>query len=414
MPRHPEAVITPNPLLTELRESLPSPHRLGLCMSRSELADAVNRALYRLYRDRSLAAFYVDARWVGKLERGESRWPSEERRAALRDVFGVATDSDLDLYSPRRTDVLRAGAPPVGSAPAGDWEQALDDLRIEWRLLVENDKLFGPGYALVGVTRQLGHLDRLVGQAPAAFRHDLRRLAARYSESAAWLSQSLNDDAAAERWTRRSFALASRTDDTAMIAWASYRSSQHWLTRRVPERATTTVDIAASHDANLPGPMRAAIRVQQAHALAMTGAHREAISMIDQAHRWAADLRPGKPEGEHGSYCTSGYIEVYRGACLRLAGKPREAVVAIDAALPRIPRLHRQDYASALIGKASAQQAAHEPEAAAVTAQSALSIARRAGLHRLVRSLDELGATLSPHRNLAEVATFLHDLTKAA
>jgi hypothetical protein len=77
-------------------------------MSRSELADAINRSLERLYPRRNLAAFYVDFRWVGKLERGETRWPTEERRAALRDVFDVASDIDIDLYSPRWSGPLEA------------------------------------------------------------------------------------------------------------------------------------------------------------------------------------------------------------------------------------------------------------------------------------------------------------------
>ncbi len=103
MPRHPETMITPNMLLAQRRAGMASPRRPGQRMSRTELADAVNAALGRLYPGRDLAAHYVDHRWVGKLERGEHRWPSEERRAALRLALGAATDTDLDLYSPRRS-----------------------------------------------------------------------------------------------------------------------------------------------------------------------------------------------------------------------------------------------------------------------------------------------------------------------
>lgn len=73
-------------------------------MSRAELADAVNTALDRLYPARNLAAHYVDSRWVGKLERGEHRWPSTERRAALCSALGATGEEELDLFSPRRTD----------------------------------------------------------------------------------------------------------------------------------------------------------------------------------------------------------------------------------------------------------------------------------------------------------------------
>ncbi|MDG4795163.1 XRE family transcriptional regulator [Micromonospora sp. WMMD1082] len=104
MPRHPETVIIPNVLVAAARTRIPSPRRAGQCMSRAELADAVNDALHQLHPRRKLDALYVDRRWIGKLERGEHRWPSPERRAALRHVLNAADDTDLGLYNPRRTD----------------------------------------------------------------------------------------------------------------------------------------------------------------------------------------------------------------------------------------------------------------------------------------------------------------------
>ncbi|MEU7171556.1 MULTISPECIES: hypothetical protein [Micromonospora] len=76
MARHPDTIITPNTLLTKARERLPSPRRPEQPTSRGELADLINSALTQLYLDRDLGARYVDRHWVGKLERGEHRWPS--------------------------------------------------------------------------------------------------------------------------------------------------------------------------------------------------------------------------------------------------------------------------------------------------------------------------------------------------
>jgi tetratricopeptide (TPR) repeat protein len=137
MPRHPDTKITLNEVISELREALTSPRRPGQCMSRGELADAVNRALVELYPDPKvdLRAEYVDPRWVGKLERGEHRWPSEHRRAALRRVFGVGKDIELDLYSPRRTDEHRTRQSAAGehsamaSPPTGLRQLAASDVR---------------------------------------------------------------------------------------------------------------------------------------------------------------------------------------------------------------------------------------------------------------------------------------------
>jgi len=126
MPRRPDAVITPNPTLREARERTPSPWRTGQAMSRTELADAVNNALDQLYPGRDLTAHYVDSRWIGKLERGEHRWPSDERRAALRHALGTATDTQLGLYIPRHTDSFSPTLTPLESAPgACDGQRAL-------------------------------------------------------------------------------------------------------------------------------------------------------------------------------------------------------------------------------------------------------------------------------------------------
>ncbi|GAA3742205.1 hypothetical protein GCM10022225_27260 [Plantactinospora mayteni] len=413
MPRHPDAMITPNTVLSGARQRLPSPKRSGQSMSRSELADAINAALDRIYLGRDVTAHYVDFRWVGKLERGEHRWPSAARRAALRQVLGTATDTDLDLYSPRRTDSKQVAGNPSHPQP-GSWDETIYLLRGQWHLLVQNDKILGPEYALVGVTSQLTVIGGFLRDVPQALRPALVRLAAQYAESAAWLNQSLNDYSAGHHWTRKALNWSDQVADPAMTAWATYRGSQQWLTSGDPVRALEQAEAALRYDQKLPGPMRAALRVQHAHALAANGRHREALRLLDEAHRWAADRHPGKPEGEHGSYCTSGYIEVHRGACLQLAQRPHEAITVLDDALPMIPPLHRQDFASALLNKATAHAAASQPDLAAATAHTALPIARRAGSRRLVQQLAQLGTAVSGHRHLPDVRAFLEDLKETA
>ncbi|MEU1752877.1 hypothetical protein ABZ436_09525 [Micromonospora matsumotoense] len=381
-------------------------------MSRGELADAVNATLDATYSGRDIAAHYVDFRWIGKLERGEHRWPSEARRAALRQALGAATDADLDLYSPRRSDGGLLVDGPVEARP-GSWDETIHLLREEWHLLVQNDKAFGPEYALTGVSRQLATIEALMHEVPQTLRPAAVRLAAQYAESAAWLNQSLNDRHAGQRWAQQALSWAQQIADPAMTAWAIYRSSQQRLAAGQFTQAAEQAEVALHYDQKLPGPMRAALRVQHAHALAGTGKYRAAMRVLDDAHHWAADRRPGKHEGEHGSYCTSGYIEVYRGACLQLAQRPTEAIAVLDEALPAIPSRHRQDFASALLTKAAAHAAASQPDLAATTAHRALHIARRAGSRRVLVGLDQLGAAIRGYQQLAHVRAFLDDLKEA-
>jgi SAM-dependent methyltransferase len=122
MPRPAVTTISPNTEIKRRRLGLESPARRGQYMSRGELADAINRAMADLYPADKIAHLLVDERWVGEMERGANRWPREPRRAALRRVFGVASDAALGLVKSRgtgdvRTDGALAAAPGATPVP---------------------------------------------------------------------------------------------------------------------------------------------------------------------------------------------------------------------------------------------------------------------------------------------------------
>ncbi|MFG1950815.1 hypothetical protein [Micromonospora sp. NPDC048830] len=63
-------------------------------MSRQELAEAVNAWLYEHAGHRT----YIASRYIGRLERGETRWPSAHYRTALCAVLDKATDAELGFF----------------------------------------------------------------------------------------------------------------------------------------------------------------------------------------------------------------------------------------------------------------------------------------------------------------------------
>lgn len=81
-----------NNLLRAARLALRSSSGSGRPMSRQELADAVNAHTHAHCRSA------VDARYIGKPERGEHRWPSEPYRTALREVLGKTTNANLGFF----------------------------------------------------------------------------------------------------------------------------------------------------------------------------------------------------------------------------------------------------------------------------------------------------------------------------
>jgi len=94
-------------------------------MSRQELAEAVNAYLWDTYQEDE----NLDENDIGKLERGDHRWPGERRREAFRAVLKVASDAELGFY-------IRRGRQPTDAGPLAHAEAdptALLDRQISRR-----------------------------------------------------------------------------------------------------------------------------------------------------------------------------------------------------------------------------------------------------------------------------------------
>jgi tetratricopeptide (TPR) repeat protein len=85
---------TPNALLRQARRRLLSPSGSGRPMSRQELAEAINTYLWNTHGIDE----HLDETDIGKLERGEHRWPRVRRREAFRAVLRVDTDAAIGFY----------------------------------------------------------------------------------------------------------------------------------------------------------------------------------------------------------------------------------------------------------------------------------------------------------------------------
>jgi len=89
----------PKDVLRRARLGMASPSGSGRRMSRQELAEAVNANLFATTGRVS----NPDSSNVGKLERGEYRWPCKADRQAFRAVLGASADAELGFYIVRRT-----------------------------------------------------------------------------------------------------------------------------------------------------------------------------------------------------------------------------------------------------------------------------------------------------------------------
>jgi tetratricopeptide (TPR) repeat protein len=417
--------LPPNHLFALARGRLVSPSGSGRTMSRQEVADAVNAYLWQAHR----IVDNVDATYVGHLEKGRHRWPGAHRREGFRHVLRATTDAEIGFFIVRGsqrpatmtldsdTDQNTDPVPQriIGAwLPSSDVAEVLAYLSEEWHALVRADNLLGPRHALLGVQAQLDVLVDLLATDLGSVRAGTVQLAAKYAESAAWLHDDAGATAQARRWTGQAMEWAYETGDRMMLAWTAYRRSQQLTATGHTFDAIGLARSAQRSDDRQPGPMRAAIRVQHARGLAMTGDESQARRLLDEARTLASDDRRGDARSGHGSFCTDSYIKIQEAMCLSAVNRHRDAIAIFDHAIPALPPVYRRDRAGALVGKAAVHLAAGEPDLAANAAHAALPIARRAGSARIVQQIRTVGANLQPYRTMAPVAALLHDLRAEA
>ncbi len=81
----------PNHLLRAARERTPSKRLPNTCLSRAELAEAVNAWLH----EHTQRAGALDDHTIARYERGKIRWPGNDYRAAFRAVLKATSDAEL-------------------------------------------------------------------------------------------------------------------------------------------------------------------------------------------------------------------------------------------------------------------------------------------------------------------------------
>jgi hypothetical protein len=117
-----------NELLRRARLRTPSPSGSGRRMSRQELADQVNDFVF----SDTGREVCLDANYVGKLERGEHRWPNDLYRRAFRAVLNIPEDADLGFFVIRSSpgDRLATEPPtPPGLQPTPQTSDDVDERR---------------------------------------------------------------------------------------------------------------------------------------------------------------------------------------------------------------------------------------------------------------------------------------------
>jgi len=241
----------PNSKLINARLRMKSPAGSGHSMSRQELAEAVNAWQWRARgkEDR------LDETDIGRLERGEIRWPGRERREAFRAVLGASTEVDLGFYPHRRSRTrpgeVRPGPPTpteppstaagepvvsghrldngpeadlvefvatldqhgIGSAELTAVDLAIDRLDLDFARLPPDEVLAKSRLLMKRISAHL--------RQPQTLRHHERlvTLAARLAGLRAWACFDIDDHGAADRWYELAVNVAYEARAWALGAW---------------------------------------------------------------------------------------------------------------------------------------------------------------------------------------------------
>ncbi|MEV4708328.1 hypothetical protein [Actinoplanes sp. NPDC049316] len=355
---------TPNRLLVEARRRRLSPSGSGRPMSRQELAEAVNTYL----ADRYSAITSLDENDIGKLERGEYRWPREQRREALRAVLHAQSDQDLGFYivrGPRtapidehrnerspdasqavaarlqeigsgavenKTDVglvRRAGAAWFGMLPddlldlPGPWstqmeappkiEQAhVEALRRSTVLFEQWDHQYGGGLARAAMSGQLEWVCRAARTSimSGATRRSWQASAARLGDLAGWACFDAGDaPQLVERFFLKAIQLAGEADDVQQRTHTATSMSRHLTYLGRTDEALEMSSLARLGWRHLPPLGRAVIGIVEARAygkIGNTAACREAVELCD--HHFATSAPDGPHDETWGYYADEGQI----------------------------------------------------------------------------------------------------------
>lgn len=424
-----------NNLLQAARERLASPSRSGLPMSRQELADAVNAYLW----DKYWQPENLSENDIGKLERGEIRWPGERRREAFRAVLRAETDAELGFHGSRRRRRTQAHSTikdvegeqgdavivkimangqvhtlqlsrrglfeaVTGSlvAPLLNQSQVQELTTIDPAIvdhfaglraaLVESDNRVGAAVVLPTVHHQLGVIVQFRRKARGPLHERLLRTEARWAEFAGWLSDDLGDHASGAWWMSQSTTMAQESNDPDFLAYVFARMAQRAAEGPDRDRVLSLAEAAGRVETSSMH-VRAFAAVQRARGHAAAGEAYLFQSAIGEARAFIEEQTAR--DGDLGSFCTVPYVIAHEAEGWLRLKRPKTTARRFAEALAVWPDRFQRDKGLYLSRAAVALLASGQPEEAATTALEALKLADATRSTRIRREVAALAQQLT-------------------
>ncbi|MDQ3885597.1 MAG: tetratricopeptide repeat protein [Actinomycetota bacterium] len=407
----------PNDLLRASRERTPSRLAPGECMSRRELAEALNAWLWETTRQR----YDLDAHTIARYERGAVRWPGAAYRSGLRHVLGAATDAELGFWPARQHPApIQSGdrnlptraaavAPLAASAGAESRERLTSATRRPSRIdraVVEHLELVTQTHRVLYhslrsvelVAAVTGHLQvttlLLDGAQQLPLRRRLAMVAGETAGHAAWLFHDLGEQSTAARYYAKAEAALAEAGDPALDAYVrSFHSLVLGSEGQLGDALILARSAAETADRSTTGTTRAWLASVEAQLLASVGDRQACFASLRRAEVALGQARREEDPGWMYKFDQARLLAL-AGACYGQLGRLTAAERALRQALDELSAECSRRRAEVLVNLARVRAQQQDVDEAAGLARESLAIAvdtsSEAGVRRIRRLRPEL------------------------
>jgi tetratricopeptide (TPR) repeat protein len=387
-----------NELLTAARARIESPGTPGHPMTRQELAEAVNDHVFRA----TGTSGAVDARHVGRWERGVTRWPAARYRAALRAVLNVSTDAELGFQRHSRATVedvdrktflkttLGVGAGALLAPSDANLTEILSGPTAHYRQMesaVPSDRLSPAVDA---------HLNLAVGIVRDRLRtSDGYRMLSEVAGLAAWLAADRGDNAAARRRYAEAIGYAKRSHHPLLAAYMTASLGHFAVETGDGTQGLTLLQRASQQlDAQAPAAARAWLASLLAVAYASTGDREKTLAELRRADELVA-RQNDEPHWPWVFPFSAAKAARYRASAFGRLGDLRAARTAYAAAGPALTAAKPR--ALAQVEHARVLASTGDVAGGCSLATEALAVGRAYGSERITNRVREFRSTIASH-----------------
>lgn len=304
-----------------------------------------------------------------------------------------------------------AGAARVSAAAPGLDIHPAEHFQQMRKVLLDDDRLFGPRTVVLLVQKQIGILQRIRQDYRGVDRQRLLHVQTQFAPFCGWLHQDSGDYQAAAYWYGRALEWAHMCEDDDAVAYMLARKSYLAADMGDPVEAVEAAEAALNVNPRASGWVVTIATVLSAHGYAL----RRDSASCERLYTTAQDLfgrLETDPSYPWGTFLNRSWIEAQRAHSLAALGEYGASVRSFQEAISSLPRGFRREGGVYLAREAVAHLGHGDVEQASAVGLQALAIGAETSSARIMRELKQLDSSLGKFPASSGAADF-HDAMNA-